>query len=63
MHIYRANILYTSTPQAFRILRRGYIVVDDEGYIVHVARSLPEPFPNQLHTIPTQKAKKRILFE
>ncbi len=50
MNIYRANILYTPTPQAFRILRHGYIVVDDEGYIVYVGRTLPEPFSNQLVT-------------
>lgn len=44
MKIYRANILFTPTPQAFQVIEHGYIAVDDNGYVVSVTRTLPARF-------------------
>lgn len=48
MKIYRANIICTPTPKAFRIVPRGYVCVSDEGIIRRVCETLPheyESFP------------------
>lgn len=42
--IYRANILFTPTPQAFEVIEHGYIVVNYAGYIVSVTQTLPDCF-------------------
>ena len=31
MKIYRANILFTPTPEQFKVLEHGYVVVGDDG--------------------------------
>ena len=47
MKIYRANILFTPTPEAFRILEHGYIAVDDEGFVIDTYEVLPEQYKNE----------------
>ncbi len=47
MKIYRANILHTPTPQAFEVFPRGYVAVNDEGYVAYVGATLPEALPNE----------------
>ena len=43
MKIYRANILYTPTPEKFEILQRGYIAVRRSGVEMEAyRRSLAE---------------------
>ena len=42
--IYRANILFTPTPEAFSVLERGYIVVADDGTIEGVFDALPAQY-------------------
>ncbi len=41
MNIYKANILYTPTPQAFEVIKNGYVAVDDYGFIVSVTKTRP----------------------
>lgn len=41
MNIYKANILYTPTPQAFEVIKNGYVAVDDNGFIVSVTKIRP----------------------
>ena len=42
MKIYRANILFTPSPEAFRILEHGYIAVDDAGCVIDTYETLPD---------------------
>ncbi|MCQ2345555.1 MAG: amidohydrolase family protein [Paludibacteraceae bacterium] len=42
--IYRANIICTPTPERFKILEHGYVVVNDDGRIQGVYESLPDSF-------------------
>lgn len=42
--LYRANILFTPTPEAFCVLERGYIVVADDGTIEGVFETLPAQY-------------------
>lgn len=42
MHIYRAHIIDTPTPKAFRIIPNGYVAVADNGIIDGVYDTLPE---------------------
>ncbi len=42
MKIYRANILFTPTPDHFEIIPHGYIVVKSNGLVEGVYRELPE---------------------
>ena len=42
--LYRANILFTPTPEAFSVLERGYIAVADDGTIEGVFETLPEQY-------------------
>lgn len=44
MQIYKANILYTPTPQAFEVVEHGYVAVDDRGLVEGVYSSLPEQY-------------------
>lgn len=41
MKIYRANILFTSSPNSFDVIERGYIVVDEMGVIQGIHKELP----------------------
>ena len=42
--LYRANILFTPTPEVFSVLERGYIVVADDGTIEGVFETLPAQY-------------------
>ena len=42
--IYRANILFTPTPEAFSVLERGYIAVAEDGTIEGVFETLPAQY-------------------
>ena len=44
MKVYRANILYTPTPERFVLLERGYVVVDDDGNVIDTYASLPDEY-------------------
>lgn len=44
MKIYRANLLFTPTPERFEIIEHGYVVVDDKGIIGGVYQTLPESY-------------------
>ena len=44
MNIYRANIIYTPSPDAFRILPGGYVCVREDGIIAGVYEQLPEQY-------------------
>ena len=44
MKIYRANILFTPTPEKFEILERGYVVVGDDGNVVNTCAVLPDEY-------------------
>lgn len=44
MIVYRANILFTSSPTHFDVYERGYIAVDQYGIIQGVYDTLPEGF-------------------
>ena len=41
MKLYRANILFTPTPDAFKVLEHGYIAVNDHGLVEGVYDQLP----------------------
>lgn len=44
MTVYHANIIFTPTPDAFRIIPHGYVCVDDDGVIENVCETLPEHY-------------------
>lgn len=44
MKVYRANILYTPTPERFVLLERGYVVVGDDGNVIDTYASLPNEY-------------------
>jgi guanine deaminase len=44
MIAYRANILYTPTPERFVLLERGYVVVGDDGNVIDTYASLPDEY-------------------
>ncbi len=44
MKIYQANILFTPTPDAFQVLERGFIVVNDAGIVEGVFDQLTEEY-------------------
>lgn len=44
MKIYRANLIFTPTPNAFRFLPRGYVCVQDDGIIEGVYETLPQQY-------------------
>lgn len=44
MQIYRANILFTPTPEKFEILERGYVVVGDDGNVIGTYQNLPPEY-------------------
>lgn len=41
MKIYKANIVFTPTPEAFQLLEHGYVVVSDDGIVDGVYATLP----------------------
>ena len=47
MKIYRANILFTPTPEAFKVLEHGYVVVGDDGNVVDTYQTLPEQYAHE----------------
>lgn len=50
MKIYRANLIFTPTPDAFRIIHRGYVCVGDDGVIVSVSETLPDAYRDKTVT-------------
>ena len=46
MKAYKANILYTPTPERFVLLEHGYVVVGDDGCVVDTYASLPDEYSN-----------------
>ena len=51
--IYRGNILFTPTPEAFCVLERGYIVVAEDGTIEGVYRGRDARVPSE-HRVPIE---------
>lgn len=41
MKIYRANIIFTPTPEQFQIMEHGFVVVSDNGLVENVYSELP----------------------
>lgn len=41
MILYRANILHTPTPEAFQVLERGYVAVDESGRVEGLYPDVP----------------------
>lgn len=58
MNIYRANIVYTPSPDAFCWVPRGYVGVDDDGIIVGVYAELPDGW----RSLPVTDFGDRLLF-
>lgn len=50
MKIYRANLIFTPTSEAFVMIPRGYIVVNDSGVIENVYEQLPESLSSVMVT-------------
>ena len=50
--IYRGNILFTPTPEAFCVLERGYIVVAEDGTIEGVYRGRDARVPSGVEALP-----------
>ena len=44
MKIYRANILFTPTPEQFKMLEHGYVVVGDDGNVIDTYQTLPAEY-------------------
>ena len=47
MKIYKANILFTPTPDAFRVLEHGYVAVGDDGNVIDTYSVLPDEYKNE----------------
>ena len=47
MKLYRANILFTPTPNRFEVLEHGYIAVSDAGDVIGTYPSLPPEYAGQ----------------
>ncbi len=47
MKIYRANIIFTPSPQELKILEHGYVVVGDDGNIIDTFATLPAEYAAQ----------------
>lgn len=60
MKIYRANILFTPTPEAFCVLERGYIVVADDGKIEGVYCGREACVPDDFDPLPEQYAGAEV---
>ncbi|MCR5049571.1 MAG: amidohydrolase family protein [Paludibacteraceae bacterium] len=44
MRAYRANILFTPTPQRFEIIEHGFVVVGNDGNVIGTYASLPSEY-------------------
>ena len=44
MKLYKANVIFTPTPQAFKIIPNGYVAVRDNGTVEDVYEQLPEQY-------------------
>ena len=44
MKIYRANLVFTPTPESFRFIPQGYVCVNGEGVIEGVYETLPDTY-------------------
>ncbi len=60
MMIYRANILFTPTPEAFCVLERGYIVVAEDGTIEGVYRGRDARVPSECEILPEAYAGAEV---
>lgn len=58
MKIYRANILFTPTPDKFEVLERGYVVVGDDGNVIGTFQTLPEQYKD----VPVTNYGNRLLM-
>lgn len=47
MKIYKANILFTPTPERFQIIPNGYIVVNEKGIVEQVCDTLPQQYAHE----------------
>ena len=47
MKIYKANILFTPRPEAFKILEHGYVVVGDDGNVIDTYQTLPAKYAKE----------------
>ena len=58
--IYRGNILFTPTPEAFCVLERGYIVVAEDGTIEGVYRGRDARVPSEFEALPEAYAGAEV---
>lgn len=58
MKLYRANLIFTPTKDAFRILPHGYIAVREDGIIDQVYESLPQ----ELQSLPVTDYGDRLMI-
>lgn len=47
MKIYKANILFTPTPEKFTVLEHGYVVVGDDGNVIDTYATLPAEYASE----------------
>ena len=47
MKIYKANILFTPTPDKFTVLEHGYVVVGDDGNVIDTFATLPAEYASE----------------
>lgn len=47
MKIYRANIIFTPTPEQFQIIEHGFVVVSDNGLVENVYSELPSQYSKE----------------
>lgn len=47
MKIYRANIIFTPTPEQFQIMEHGFVVVSDNGLVENVYSELPSQYSKE----------------
>ena len=47
MKIYRANIIFTPTPEHFQIMEHGFVVVSDNGLVENVYSELPSQYSKE----------------
>ena len=58
MKIYRANIIYTPQQGEFKVVPRGYVLVEDNGTIETVMPELPE----EMKSLPVTDYGDRLLI-
>ena len=47
MKIYKANILFTPTPDKFTVLEHGFVVVGDDGNVIDTFATLPAEYASE----------------